>query len=149
MESKKENFIRAQATLVRLLALRDHSPVELRKKMKRTHEPEAVEQVLEWATDKGWLPNDEDSFKLLAEKMSQGLHRRGKGLAYINKKLRSIGLPTLKGDPLLELEKAQALVETRFSDKDLKDPIVKSKVFRFLMSRGFNSETINQALKRK
>lgn len=149
MESKKENFIRAQATLVRLLALRDHSPSELRKKMKRTHETEAVEQVLEWATDKGWLPNDEESYLVLAEKMSQGLHRRGKGMSYINKKLRSLGLPALKGNPELELEKAQALVETKFSTKDLNDFDIKSKAFRFLAGRGFSSETINQALKKR
>lgn len=133
--------------LIRLLAQRDHSPLELRTKLTKNHDTPVVNQVLDWATKKGWLPDNPESLQRLAVQMSQDLHRQKKGIAYINNKLDSIGLPPVVSVAEQELEKAQALIQTKFAKADHSDPKVIAKAHRFLMSRGFSSEIIDQMLK--
>lgn len=153
MESKKEEsfdherFVQAQHMLIRLLAQRDHSPQELRTKLTKNHDTALVNQVLDWAIKTHLLPDDPQSLQRLADQISLDLHRQKKGIAYINNKLDSIGLPPVVPVAEQELEKAQALIQTKFAKADHSDPKVIAKAHRFLMSRGFSSEIIDQMLK--
>lgn len=151
MESQKENsqstFQDAQKSLLRWIAVRDHTPKEIRQKMQDKFEVQVIEDVITWAGNKGLLPNDAASQILRSQEISENLGRKGKGQDFINKKLEALGLPVPHVNPELELEKARALVETKFSGIDLEDPTQKAKAFRFLMGRGFNPDTVQQVLK--
>ncbi len=108
---------------------------------------EAVEDIITCATSKGWLPNDEISFQKMSGDVSEPLHRQGKVLLFINETLNHKGLPEVIVDPALELDKAQRLLETKFSKSELEEDAVKAKAWRFLAGRGFQPETIEQLIK--
>lgn len=160
-----------------LVALRDHSEKELRTKLREyfrrnlqyrkrlakkqnreftedTEEnqrgiQEAIELAIEFAKDQKWLGNPED----LADKMARILHRKNKGISYINNYLKEKGLPPVLGDRDLELEKALALVKNRYSDFSELSFEEKRKeqarVARFLASRGFDSEIVRKVIYEK
>lgn len=124
------------------LARRDHSEREIRQKLAKKFEPEDVDNVVEILKKRNWLPNDEEQALALAEKVAGTLHRKKKGLNYINGYLRQKGLPPVVKDEELELEKARALVKTKF--RKLED--VKDKAGRFLLARGFDSSTVRKVI---
>ena len=130
----------ARNTMMDLLARRDHSEKELRNKLKiREFSDQEITRAIEFAREKSWLPNNESQNEQFSLRMAQGLHRKNKGILYINDYLKKKGLPHIKKDSELELDKALSVLE----NKKLKE---KMKIGRFLMSRGFDSETVRQAL---
>lgn len=128
----------AQEKTMDYLARRDHSEKELRQKLKKHYTPEEIEDALEKC--KTWLRPPEQ----LSEVTAHALHRKRKGLYFINQYLRKKGLPSVKKDKDVELQKAQKILQTKYS-KNLA-PEQLSKARRFLMSRGFDSETIRECL---
>jgi regulatory protein len=135
-----------------LLARRDHSEKEIRKKLKeREFSPEEIEIAIQYGRDHQWLPGTEDENAILAEKMARGLHHKGKGVIYINHFLKEKGLPPIAQDPDIELEKARQLLENKLSLKDFPDRLErlkhKAKLVRFLMARGFSLEIIQKAIR--
>ncbi|PWU22259.1 MAG: hypothetical protein C5B49_01060 [Bdellovibrio sp.] len=142
----------AKHRLMDLLARRDHSPKEVRDKLAETFEPEEIEEAVAWATEKSWLPGDEDGLRALADRMSEAYHRRKKGARYINEKLRRRGLPEIQPPMELELEKALELVNNKFQRMFQGKPqgefglAERVKVQRFLLSRGFDPSVVRQVL---
>lgn len=167
----------AKRKLMDLVASRDHSEKELRSKLreafrrniqyrkrlatKRGQEfnedtPEnqaeiavAIDEAIEFARNHAWLGKPED----LAEKMAGMLHRKNKGIVYINNYLQEKGLPPVTTDREIELEKALALVKNKYSDfselpfqEKRKE---QARVARFLASRGFDPEIVRKVIYEK
>lgn len=136
-----------------LLAQREHSEKELKLKLIRSkyeYTKEEVNEALEYVKKNNWL----GSPILVAEKMANSLHKKNKGIQYINAYLRDKGLPSISMDPELELEKAQKLIKNKYSitNKNIapeERKKIQAKAMRFLASRGFSSETIRKALYEK
>lgn len=142
----------ARNKLMDYLARRDHSELELRQKLKRFYSVEEIETAINYGKEQGWIPNDLPGTTALANKTAEALHRRKKGILFINSYLRKKGLPEVQSDRELELEKAEDLVKNKnlFSATQAKDLKAKrqqlGKIGRFLSSRGFESRTIQQII---
>jgi regulatory protein len=128
------------------LARRDHSEKELREKLKDQFSPEEIERAVQYGKDHGFLPNSEESLQAQAEKAAADLKRRGKGPLFISNYLEEKGLPCVNVDSDEELEKARELAHNKFSNIDTMDRKDKAKVARFLISRGFDEETVRKVI---
>ena len=133
-----------------MIARRDHSEKELRTKLKDKFGDaedgmEAVEAAIEYAKENKWLGDPAD----LSRRMADMLHRRHKGIVYINHYLREKGLPSVDVDRDLELEKALDLVKNKYREEQEFDRAEKARVARFLASRGFDSDTVRKVIYEK
>lgn len=140
----------AKKKVMDLLARRDHSEKELRTKLRDRFSDEEglgdiVNEAIEFAKDNNWLGNPED----LASRMADMLHRRNKGIHYINNYLREKGLPSVETDRDLELEKALSIVKNKYDEDYEFSREEKAKVGRFLAARGFDSETVRKVIYEK
>ena len=140
----------AQKKVMDLLSRRAHSEKELREKLQDSVDkafPEqnhsaVIDQAIALARAKNWL---EDA-KVLAERMAESLHRKNKGILYINSYLQEKGLPQIPNDDDLELEKARALVKNKYSDFGEKR---QARLARFLTARGFDAEIVRKVIYEK
>ena len=143
-----------------LLAARAHSESELREKLQATlaknedlsaqEISEAIEDAVFAAKKNNWLIAPAE----LSENIAQDLHRRQKGIEYINAYLENKGLPTIAMDSELELEKARAIMKNKYRLKDDNEPQEFSegdlaKMGQLLTSRGFDPETVRKAIYEK
>lgn len=133
-----------------LLARRDHSEKELRQKLKERFSEEdgfveAVNEAIEFAKDNRWLGDP----STLSQKMADILHRKNKGIHYINNYLREKGLPDVGVDRELELEKAMSVIKNKYKENFTFDRDERARVGRFLAGRGFDSETVRKVIYEK
>ncbi|MFZ3228781.1 MAG: regulatory protein RecX [Pseudobdellovibrio sp.] len=139
----------AKKKIMDYVANRDHSEKELRQKLNTFCEADLIDLALIWAKEQNWLATPD----ALKDKYADQLHSRGKGILSINQKLIEKGLPTVKSDFETEIAKACKLVFAKwsandFNGLDLKETQkLKQKIMRFLISRGFETEVIEQILK--
>jgi regulatory protein len=139
----------AKKKLMDLVARRDHTEKELRKKLALRCTPEIVEQTIQWAGAQNWLASPEK----LKEQFAAQLSRRGKGIRKINQKLQEIGLEKVKADQDEELEKAKKLALAKWNAKDFKgldfkeSQKLRAKITRYLATRGYESQIIQSILK--
>jgi len=83
--------VSAYERMVTLLSRRDHSTAELRAKLKKAdHSEEEIEETLEFARSKNWLPDE----SVLAAREFTRLARAGKSPSQIASWLKKKGLPT-------------------------------------------------------
>jgi regulatory protein len=143
----------ARNKMMDMLSRRDHSELEVRKKLRGKFEAEEIDAAIDYGKERGWLPDTEVAQTQLAEKAAQSLHRKRKGINYINHFLSERGLPEVRPDDELELEKALSLVENKSfnwskldSDKKQK---VKAKLGRFLQARGFENAIVRKVIYEK
>lgn len=133
----------AQRLVMDMISRREHSEVELRDKLRQKEfSSEEIEIALEKAKEKKWITSPEQASQSFAEL----LHRKNKGIEFINSQLQEKGLPAISRDENLELEKAESLVKTKYSRFSEFSEVEKIKVMRFLASRGFDSSTIQKVL---
>ncbi|UYL10136.1 recombination regulator RecX [Bdellovibrio sp. SKB1291214] len=140
----------AKRKIMDLLATREHSEQELRSKLhgKFVDEEdglEAIEEAISFASEKKWLGDPADH----ASRLAETLHRRNKGICYINSYLEEKGLPAVETDSALELEKAMAIVMNKFEENYKFSREDKARVGRLLASRGFDSETVRKVIYEK
>jgi regulatory protein len=147
--SKKRTPLTARNKMMDFIASRDHSEKELRRKLKKYEfSTEEIDRALEFAREHDWIPSNQDENLKLSEKMARGLHRRNKGIVYINHFLQEKGLPRLSPDHELEVEKARRSLENKKPRDKSGDPKKeKLKLSRFLAARGFQMEVIRKVLK--
>jgi len=136
-----------------LISRRDHSEREIRQKLKGKFEPSEIDLAIEYGKERGWLPNSVESELALSEKAANELHRKKKGILYINAQLKEKGLPEVEGNPEQELEKAIELVKNKYSvpndsTRDEKEKL-KAKLGRFLISRGFDMSIVRKVIYEK
>jgi SOS response regulatory protein OraA/RecX len=130
-----------------MLGRRDHSELELHKKLSKYYEPEDVAAALTRARDEKWLrpPNE------LAKAIGEYLHRRGKGALQIQMELKKRGLPEVEIDTDREAEKAKKLLYKIFprleNSTEKLSYADKSKAYRRLSYRGFSADVISNILK--
>lgn len=163
-EEKKPSKIKlaTKRKVMDLIARRDHSEKELRKKLREKFSyrevdnddddknnsgelTEAIEEAILYAKDNNWLGDPSD----LAHRLAEMLHRRNKGIHYINNYLKEKGLPAVESDRDLELKKALALVKNKYDEDYEFSREDKARVGRQLVSRGFDSETVRKVLYEK
>lgn len=141
----------ARESAMRLLARREHSRLELRRKLTgRGHPPSAVEAALAALAEDG-LQSDE---RFAASYVYTALER-GHGEHKIRAALRERGIePSLAGRVLdLDAEawqqRAQAAVYKRFGDAPPRTPAEWAKRARFLAGRGFGAAVAAAAAGRR
>lgn len=145
-QQKKQAKVKAKRKVMDLLARRDHSVKELKKKLKEKNFAEDdIAEAIEFAQENRWLGNE----NTMAERMAASLHRKGKGIHYINHTLKEKGLPQVSPDREIELEKALRLVKNKYSDLENLSREEKAKIGRFLQARGFDSETVRKVIYEK
>lgn len=145
-----------------LIAKRDHSEKELQQKLSRVkkwdnkkerlYSDEEIAGVISWARDNRWL--QEGTY--LSERWADTLNKRKKGIKYINAYLNQKGLPAVSKNQEVEVDKALNLLRKKMNTKAFQKAIeeagkldqeIKLKLTRFLISRGFDQETIRSAFK--
>jgi regulatory protein len=131
---------------LRALAARDHSRVELERKLASSEEvPGELAKVLDDLAAKGFL-DDQRAADSLA-------HRRGQklGTARVVQEMRSRGIELQAIESAVEqlkateLERAREVWRKKFGEPAL-DAVARGKQMRFLISRGFSSEIIRRVI---
>lgn len=136
----------AKKRVMDLLAHRSHSEQELRQKLQeKFSSPEVVEAALLFALENHWLEEAGE----LSLRTAENLHRKNKGIEYINHYLREKGLPEVAADENRELEKALALIYEKYTEHHSFTEEEKAKVGRLLTSRGFDHELVRKVLHEK
>lgn len=141
----------ARHKIMDLLARRDHSELELRRKLGDSEYTDLeIEDAIEFAKENRWLaPPDE-----LAQRVALSLDHKRKGHRYIERFLRSKGLPAVAKNGENEVLKGRAVVCAKLGAKlrlalanhgriDYED---RKKVHRLLVNRGFDDETIHRVI---
>ncbi len=132
---------------VKLLAARDHSEQELRRKLLRCYGEEEIAAAVAVLKARGYLDDDALVGRLAAKCIEDGQH----GRLGIRRRLMERGLPKAAIDAALagydlaaDYDRAAALAARRFPDGTAADA---PKVGRFLAARGFDGETVLAVLR--
>lgn len=136
-----------KARALRFLSMREHSRLELGRKLARhAEEGDDVEALLDFLEKNNWLSQERFAESLIHRKASRY------GNSRVVAELQSHGV---NGEALAELkselassEKARAVdVWRRKFGTVAQDAAERSKQMRFLMARGFSSGAVREALK--
>lgn len=158
-ETKKErlisesNFLKAKDSAFRFLSRRHHSASELRTKLiKKKYPKEIIENVLQDLADKNFLDDEQFAKAYIEEKsvkkkiginrLKAELFKRGIDRKIVDKVLSNVD-SELSYDQALELAKRKSEF-LRLKEIDKRK--LKSKIFSFLSSRGFESDIIMRVL---
>jgi regulatory protein len=146
MTMKERGAKSASEKAMDYLARRSHSELELRQKLSRTYGSLEVEAAIAYAKENGWMTEPAE----LSERVAIELRRKHKGVRFINQFLKNKGLPSVAKDPDEEVSKAIEVIESKLRTR-LKGEFgfeEQQKVYRWLATRGFDEETIRQAISR-
>lgn len=135
-------WMKAYNSLTRYLGARDHSEKELHFKLSQKYPPDLVDEMIQLAYANHWMADPEE----LAQRTAERLLERGKGSMYISTYLQNKGLPPVAIDANKALKTAFEAAENRFGDLKELDYDDRPKVLRFLKSRGFSHDVINQVI---
>ena len=127
--------------LIRYLAIRDHSRLELRQKLSARFTPEAVDTAIRHAEAQGLLTSEEE----IADRLVESFRRRMKSPRYIQVQLEKRGLPERQLDEESELLAIRELLRRKFGEGGLPDAR-QPEIIRFLKFRGFHDRAIKQVL---
>lgn len=136
---------KAYDSLTRHLGARDHSEKELRKKLGVRYPSDIVERTIQIAKTNNWLAEPE----IMANRLAERLLEKGKGSAYILRELEKKGLPSIRIESDREAQTARESAERKFGDLSTLSFDQKPKVMRFLVSRGFGYDIVQQVLFKK
>jgi len=141
----------ARHKVMDLIARRDHSELELRRKLANAeYSAEEIEDAIAYARQNRWLAPPEE----LAKRVAARLDSKRKGHRYIELFLRSKGLPSIEKDTENEISKGRALVLSKIGAQ-LRESLdsgaqidyeSRKKIHRLLANRGFDDETIRQVI---
>lgn len=153
-EKLRKSKLAAKRKVMDMIARRDHSEKELRQKLREKFSPahdeeqdlnELIQEAIDFAKDNRWLGDPQE----LAYRLADMLHRRNKGIYYINNYLREKGLPSVEKDSDFELQKALELVHNKWGENTEFSREEKARAGRFLASRGFDPETVRKVIYEK
>ena len=131
----------AQKAVMDLISRREYSEAELKQRLElKSFSNEEIDQAISAAKERKWLGQPEE----MAQSLADQLHKKNKGIEFINNTLSEKGLPSVSRDENLELEKALSLVKNKYSRFQEFSREEKIKAMRFLASRGFDSSTIKK-----
>ncbi len=140
----------ARSHLMNLLARRNYSPLEIRKKFADLYPSEETEAAIAFARESRWLLPDEE----LSARTAAALGRKRKGHRFVNQYLKTKGLPPVPKNPDEEIANGVYLVQSKLarllaselvSDYEFQREF-QGKVQRLLANRGFDDETIRAVI---
>ena len=144
MKSKPEADARARA--LALLARREHTRVELARKLEAaSFDASEIQPLLDEFEEKNWLSDRRFAESWVAD------HRAKSGRVKLAYELRQHGVPDAVIDEVLgseedgELERARAVWRKKFGTPPA-DAAEKARQMRFLQSRGFELALIRRVL---
>ncbi len=144
-KSGEKNEISPRKKIMDLLARRDHSELELRRKLSADYEADQIRDAIEFAKQNKWLRDPTE----LALAVAAELGRKNKGAQYIQAFLSSRGLPSVSRDVNEEHRKALELIATKLRAQPPFEVEFKNKIVRLLKNRGFDDETIRKVIHEK
>lgn len=153
---KRSAYARLLDKATRILAMRDHSEHELRRKLtaaptfpgsntseQPTFTPEDIEKVIAWCYDHRFLDDAQFASRFIA---SRG--RKGYGPQRIRQELQQKGIDRATGEAaMMDCEVDWQAMAREMAEKKFGDPLPsewkeRAKVQRFLLYRGFFMEDI-------
>lgn len=144
----QSDFSRLFAAAVRLLAMREHSRSELETKLsKKTESKDLLFAVLDELRKENY-----QSDSRFAESFVRSRANRGMGPIKIRSELKNRGVDSAIIDEYLDasagkwFDRTAAVYQRKYGDSPILQYSDWSKRARFLQSRGFTSEQINDAL---
>lgn len=142
------NFDRARAQALKLLARREHAPMELMRKLRqRGYEQDIVERVIDELTAENFL-----SVERYAENVAYSRAQRGQGPNRIYAELAAVNVDGELIETVLSrldidwTASAQTVRQKRFGNEHPTDHAARAKQMRFLQQRGFTSDQIKFAM---
>lgn len=136
-----------KARALRYLSQREHSRVELQRKLARhTEEPDTLDALLDELEARGWL----DSQRFADSLIHRRANKLGASRILAELKQHAIG-PDLLGQAQQvlqesEMARAQTVWQKRFGES-ANSTQERAKQIRFLQNRGFSHDIISQVLK--
>jgi len=143
----RQPVLSLKARALRFLSMREHSRLELKRKLARhAEEGDDIEALLDFLEKNNWLSQERFAESLIHRKASRY------GNSRVMAELQSHGV---NGEALAELKSSLAESETaralevwqRKFGTVAQDAAERSKQMRFLMARGFSSSAVRAALK--
>jgi SOS response regulatory protein OraA/RecX len=128
--------------LMDFLSQKSYSQQELFQKLIKHFSAQEIEEACTWASE---LQLIEDP-KKMAERYAQELSAKGKGPNYIHAALLKKGLPVVGSNTETEVECARVALQKKFRQSGPLSPQFGRRAIQFLIQRGFNQETIRQAV---
>lgn len=132
---------------IRLLARRDYSEAELRRKLVARSAPEGfVDSAVARLQSLGYLCDDRFTLSYIRYGIGQG-----KGPAWLRMQLKQKGIDEPKIEAQLDaleidwFQQALELLQRKFSHRAT-EPAQKARQFRYLASRGYGTETVFRAM---
>lgn len=144
MNSKLYNYS------IYLLGRKDYFVKELKRKFKeKGYEEEDVIIVLDYLIENGYQSDEKFARSFVVQKINAKIgFSKIKSLLVFEKGVdRDIVENIMCEFESTDLENIKKLVDIKYRNKDLKDFKEKNKAFRFLVSKGFSFEDINQVFK--
>lgn len=114
MTSTKNVVTSARNKMMDFLARRPYAENEMKQKLLEHFSPTEVEEALQFAIQKGWLASSSEQINDLSQQYAELLHKKGKGIEFINQYLQEKGLPPIQTDQRLELDKIHKLIQKKF-----------------------------------
>jgi regulatory protein len=143
----RQPVLSLKARALRFLSMREHSRLELKRKLARhAEEGDDIDALLDFLEKNNWLSQERFAESLIHRKASRY------GNSRVVAELQSHGV---NGEALAELKSGLAESETtravevwqRKFGTVAQDAAERSKQMRFLMARGFSSSAVRAALK--
>lgn len=143
----RQPVLSLKARALRFLSMREHSRLELKRKLARhAEEDDDIDALLDFLEKNNWLSQERFAESLIHRKASRY------GNSRVMAELQSHGV---NGEQLAELKSNLAESETaravevwqRKFGTVAQDAAERSKQMRFLMARGFSSSAVRAALK--
>jgi regulatory protein len=143
----RQPVLSLKARALRFLSMREHSRIELKRKLARhAEEGDDIDALLDFLEKNNWLSQERFAESLIHRKASRY------GNSRVMAELQSHGV---NGEALAELKSGLAESETaravevwqRKFGTVAQDAAERSKQMRFLMARGFSSSAVRAALK--
>jgi regulatory protein len=136
---KKKTTKSSTHKMMDLIAIRDHSEKEIRKKLSVYYENDEIQKAIDYGKKHNWIPESFEQLSKLSEQFASQLQRKGKGKLAVNQKLKEKGLPAISSDFDVELKNALSLAKKKLGSKTA-DKKMKEKIGRFLIGRGFSTD---------
>lgn len=136
---------RAREKIMDLLARRDHSELELKRKLSPYYNTAEIDDAIRFAKENSWMKPPEE----LAQTVAGQLGRRGKGTRYIQRFLHNKGLPGVARNADDERTKALDLIALKLRREPPFQYEEQAKIARLLKNRGYDDETIRRVIHEK
>lgn len=144
MNSKLYNYS------IYLLGRRDYFVKELRMKFKeKGYEEDDVNVVLDYLIENGYQSDEKFTRSFINQKINSkiGFSKIKSTLVFEKGVDRDVVEDAMSEFESQDLENIRKIVGVKYRNKDLKDFKEKNKAFRFLVSKGFSFEDINQVFR--